>query len=149
MRTGRGGLVSRIGVPAGALETVLINPLRSRRIAEALGRLARNDRVDTVMLARFGHLDGLEATPPQPRNLILLSDLLALCRKLVEQLGALRKPCAGLAPEAAGCTTATSSTSAATATGCGPIRICGVPCNERTATQVRPLGGEHDGCRTA
>ena len=55
------------------------------------------------MLARFGCLDGLGPTPPQPRNLILLSDLLALRRKLVEQLGALRKLCSGLAPEATGC----------------------------------------------
>ena len=85
------------------IETVLVNPLRSRRFAEALGQLAKNDRVDAAMLARFGHLDGLEPTRPQPLNLILLSDLLALRRKLVEQRGALRKLCAGLAPEASGC----------------------------------------------
>ena len=89
------------------LETVLVNPLRSRRFAEAIGRLAKNDRVDAAMLARFGLLDGLEATPPLPRNLQLLSDWLALRRKLVEQLGALRKLCAELAPEAAGCPGAT------------------------------------------
>ena len=39
------------------LETVLVNPLRSRRFAEAIGRLAKNDRVDAAMLARFGLLD--------------------------------------------------------------------------------------------
>ena len=55
------------------------------------------------MLARFGLLDGLEATPPQPHNLQLLNDLLALRRKLLEQLGALRKLAAELDPEAAGC----------------------------------------------
>ena len=85
------------------LETVLVNPLRSRRFAEAIGRLAKNDRVDAAMLARFGLLDGLEATPPQPHNLQLLNDLLALRRKLLEQLGALRKLAAELDPEAAGC----------------------------------------------
>ena len=84
-------------------ETVLVNPLRSRRFAEAIGRLAKNDRVDAAMLARFGLLDGLEATPPQPHNLQLLNDLLALRRKLLEQLGALRKLAAELDPEAAGC----------------------------------------------
>ena len=94
------------GLAEAGLETVLVNPLRSRRFAEAIGRLAKNDRVDAAMLARFGLLDGL-ATPPQPRNLQLLSDLLALRRKLVEQLGALRKLCAELAPEAAGCPGAT------------------------------------------
>ena len=89
------------------LETVLVNPLRSRRFAEAIGRLAKNDRVDAAMLARFGLLDGLDATPPQPRNLQHLSDLLALRRKLVEQLGALRKLCAELDPAAASCPRAT------------------------------------------
>ena len=88
------------------LQTVLVNPLRSRRFAEALGQCAKNDRVDAAMLARFGQLDNLETTPPQQRNLQLLSDLLALRRKLVEQLDALRKLCAELAPEAAACPSA-------------------------------------------
>ena len=89
------------------IETILVNPLRSRRFAEALGLLAKNDRVDAAMLAQFGHLEGHEATPPQPHNLTLLRDLLALRRKLIEQLGALRKLAAELAPEAAGCPGAT------------------------------------------
>ena len=83
------------------LQTVLVNPLRSRRFAEALGQLAKNDRVDAAMLARFGLLEGLESTPPQAHNLQLLSDLLALRRKLVVQCAALRKLCAELDPEAA------------------------------------------------
>lgn len=83
------------------LETVLVNPLRSRRFAEATGQLAKNDRVDASMLARFGLLRDLQTTPPRQGNLRLLSDLLALRRKLVEQLGALRKLCAELDPEAA------------------------------------------------
>ncbi len=89
------------------LETVLVNPLRSRRFAEAIGTLAKNDRVDAAMLASFGLLAGLEGTPPQPHNLKLLSDLLVLRRKLVEQLGALRKLCAELDPAAASCPCAT------------------------------------------
>ena len=89
------------------LDTVAVNPLRSRRFAEAIGKLAKNDRVDAAMLARFGLLDGLDSTPPQAGNLRLLSDLLALRRKLVEQLGALRKLLAELDPEAAGCPGAT------------------------------------------
>ena len=60
------------------LQTVLVNPVRSRRFAEAIGQLAKNDRVDASMLARFGLLDGLESTPPQQDILYQLSDLLAL-----------------------------------------------------------------------
>ena len=66
------------GLFDAGIETVLGNPLRSRRFAEAIGKLAKNDRVEAAMRARFGLLDGLEATPPQPHNLQLLSDLLAL-----------------------------------------------------------------------
>ena len=86
------------------LETVLVNPLRSRRFAEAVGVLAGNDRVDAAMLARFGLVDGLEGTPPRPRNLLLLGDLLALRRKLVEQLAAGAGSAAGAPSRAACCT---------------------------------------------
>ena len=81
------------GLFDAGIETVLGNPLRSRRFAEAIGKLAKNDRVEAAMRARFGLLDGLEATPPQPHNLQLLSDVLALRRKLGAELD----------PEAAGC----------------------------------------------
>lgn len=91
---------------AAGIETVLVNPLRSRRFAEALGRLAKNDRVDAGMLARFGLLDDLAATPPRPENLRQLSDLLTLRRKLLEQLGALRKLCAELDPDSVRCPSA-------------------------------------------
>ena len=73
------------------LETVLANPLHARRFAQALGRRAKNDKVDAAVLARYGLLDSLESTPPVPGNLRRLSDLLALRRKLVAQRDALRK----------------------------------------------------------
>ena len=76
---------------AAGIDTVLANPLRSRRFAEALGHLAKNDRVDALMLATFGLLDNLRAVPPKAENLRDLSDLVALRRKLVEQREALRK----------------------------------------------------------
>ena len=85
------------------IDTILVNPRRSRRFAEDLGQLAKNDRVDASMLARFGLLEDLGTTLPGPRNLTLLSDLLACRRKLVSQLDALRKLSAELDPEAAPC----------------------------------------------
>jgi transposase len=41
----------------------LINPRQGRDFAKSLGRLAKTDRVDAMMLARFG-----EATKPEPRE---------------------------------------------------------------------------------
>ncbi len=77
------------------LETVVVNPLRSRRFAQALGRIAKNDRVDASMLARYGLLDGLDSTPPKAANLRLLSDLLAELDPAAARAGALA--CDGLA----------------------------------------------------
>jgi transposase len=42
----------------------LINPRQGRDFAKSLGRLAKTDRVDAMMLARFG-----EATKPEPREI--------------------------------------------------------------------------------
>ncbi len=58
-------------------EVVLVNPLRARRFAEALGHLAKTDRVDAVMLARLGTVLGdLEPVAPQDAFLNRLEDLL-------------------------------------------------------------------------
>ena len=107
------------------LQTVLVKPLRSRRFAEALGQNAKNDRVDAAMVARFGLLDSLATTPPQERNLQLLSDLLTLRRKLVEHLGSLRKLCSELAPEAAACPAASRKALQADLASCDQrMRAC-------------------------
>ena len=70
------------------LETVAVNPLRSRRFAEAIGRLAKNDRVDASMLARYGLLSDLAGTPPKAPILHRLNDLIAIRRKHVAQRAA-------------------------------------------------------------
>ncbi len=132
------------GLAEAGLETVLVNPLRSRRFAQAIGQLAKNDRVDAAMLARFGLLDGLDATPPLPRNLQLLSDWLALRRKLVEQLGALRKLCAELAPEAAGCPGATLDALQADSASCECRMLTCIAADtalSRRAASIRSIPG--------
>ena len=83
------------------LETVAVNPLRSRRFAEAIGRLAKNDRVDASMLARYGLLSGLAATPPKAPILHRLNDLMAIRRKHVAQRAAQLKLHSQLDPDTA------------------------------------------------
>ncbi len=58
---------------------VLVNPLRTRRFAEALGLLAKTDTLDATALAAYGtaFLD-LPATPPRSAFLEQLADLLVL-----------------------------------------------------------------------
>ena len=47
----------------------VVNPLRSRLFAEALGQLAKTDKVDARMLAMLGAMTRPKATPPLPANL--------------------------------------------------------------------------------
>lgn len=42
----------------------IVNPLRARLFAESIGALAKTDTVDARMLALFGQMTGLTATPP-------------------------------------------------------------------------------------
>ena len=126
------------------LETILVNPLRSRRFAEAIGQLAKNDRVDASMLARYGLLKDLDCTPPKPHKLRLLSDLLALRRKLVEQLGALRKLRAELDPDAApACDPAVNAIASAIADLDARMQACiaSDPTLARRAAIIRSIPG--------
>ena len=66
-------------------EVVLINPLRARRFAEAMGFLAKTDRVDTLMLAKLGAvLVDLEPVAPRDAFLSRLEDLLVTRDKHVD-----------------------------------------------------------------
>lgn len=53
----------------------VVNPLRSRLFAEALGTRAKTDRVDAKMLALLGHALAPQATPPAPQALEALQEL--------------------------------------------------------------------------
>ncbi len=73
-------------------EVVLVNPLRARRFAEAMGHLAKTDRVDALMLARLGTMLGdLEPVAPQEAFLSRLEDLLVARAKHVDARTMLRQ----------------------------------------------------------
>lgn len=71
---------------AAKLPVAVINPRQARDFAKSLGRLAKTDKIDALMLARFG-----ESVHPEPRNLpdeqaIQLQALLVRRRQLIEML---------------------------------------------------------------
>ena len=74
---------------AAGVETVAVRPDCARRFAEALGLLVKTDRVDAEVLARYGRLEGLEATAPLDAALAELQDLVLVRRRYVDE-------CAGL-----------------------------------------------------
>lgn len=80
-----GGLEVRVAAElvAAGVPVAVVNPRQVRDFARASGRLAKNDRIDAVVLARFGH-----AVKPEPRGVPepeqrLLSDLVTRRRQLV------------------------------------------------------------------
>ena len=71
------------------VETVAVRPDCARRFAEALGLLVKTDRVDAKVLARYGRIEGLEATAPLDAALAELQDLVLLRRRCVADRAAL------------------------------------------------------------
>lgn len=65
------------------LAYVKANPRQVRRFAEATGTLAKTDRVDAIVLARFGALLQPSATPPRSEAVDQLAELVAARRSLV------------------------------------------------------------------
>jgi transposase len=53
----------------------IVNPLRARLFAESVGSLAKTDKVDARMLAAFGQMAGLRATPPLPETIENLREI--------------------------------------------------------------------------
>lgn len=81
-------LVAALG--ASGVPVAVVNPRQVRDFAKATGRLAKNDRIDAQVLARFA-----EAVQPRPRPLPdaetkALGELLARRRQLVAMLTAER-----------------------------------------------------------
>lgn len=58
------------------LAVSVINPYRSRKFADALGELAKTDKIDAVVLARYAELIGPEARAPAPKPLAELTELI-------------------------------------------------------------------------
>lgn len=61
-----------------------LNPRHVRRFAEATGTLAKTDRVDAIVLARFGTLIEPECRPVRSETLDQLAQLLAARRALIK-----------------------------------------------------------------
>ena len=62
---------------AAGLPLAKVNPRQARRFAEAVGRLAKTDRIDAAMLAHMGALLEPDLTPPAAPILDDLKDLRA------------------------------------------------------------------------
>ncbi len=69
---------------AAGLPVVVVNPRQVRDFARALGILAKTDRIDAMVLARFGEKVDPPVRPLPDADLSALADLLGRRRQLVE-----------------------------------------------------------------
>jgi transposase len=60
---------------AAGFSVAIVNPYRSRKLADALGQLAKTDAIDARTLALYGEAIGPEATPVPAKNLAELQEL--------------------------------------------------------------------------
>tara|TARA_R110000868_G_scaffold247130_1_gene503617 strand:+ start:73 stop:1050 length:978 start_codon:yes stop_codon:yes gene_type:complete len=70
-------------------DVAVVNPYRSRKLADALGHLAKTDAIDARTLARFGQALRPRTTPPPPETVAALRELVAARRAAVAEAGAL------------------------------------------------------------
>ena len=71
---------------AAGLPVAVINPLRSRLFAEALGQLAKTDSIDARMLALFGESLSPQATPPLPESVEELHEIVRARQESSQEL---------------------------------------------------------------
>jgi len=75
---------------AEGLRVAVINPLRSRLFAEALGQLAKTDPIDARMLALFGESLSPQATLPVPELIEELQEIVRSRQEAAEELAAFK-----------------------------------------------------------
>lgn len=75
---------------AAGFRVAVINPLRSRLFAEALGQLAKTDPIDARMLALLGESLSPQAVPPVPEIVEELHEIVRARQEATDELTALK-----------------------------------------------------------
>lgn len=88
--TGRYHRLAHEGLFAAGLPVAVVNPLRTRRVADTLGQLAKTDRIDARTLALFAAMITPQTVAPESPALARLRELLAARRQLCEERVALQ-----------------------------------------------------------
>lgn len=73
---------------SAGFEVAVVNPRQPRDFAKATGQLAKTDRIDAKILARFGAVIGPRTSELPSENQLLLDELVGRRRQLVDMLTA-------------------------------------------------------------
>jgi transposase len=76
---------------AGGYAVAVVNPYRSRKLADALGALAKTDRIDARVLALFAEALAPACTEPDPKPLAEIKELVLARNKMAIERGALEQ----------------------------------------------------------
>jgi len=75
------------GLAGAGLPLAVVNPAQIRAFARAVGRLAKTDRLDAEIIARFADQVRPEARPVADKDAQALGELVARRRQVVEMIG--------------------------------------------------------------
>jgi len=78
--------MSPAGLVSAGVQVAVVNPRQTQRFGQALGVLAKTDRVDAGVLARFSAMTGLEPRPLKDAALRDLDEEVARRRQVIEML---------------------------------------------------------------
>lgn len=84
--TGRYERLAATSIAAAGIAVAVVNPRQARDLAKAIGRLAKTDKIDAFVLARFARAVEPEASVIPDEQAIALQGILARRRQLIEML---------------------------------------------------------------
>ena len=84
--TGRYERLAATSIAAAGIAVAVVNPRQARDFAKAIGRLAKTDRIDAFILARFAGAVGPKASVIPDEEALALQGVLARRRQLIEML---------------------------------------------------------------
>lgn len=84
--TGRYERRAALALMDAGLEVAVVNPRQPRDFAKASGQLAKTDAIDARILAQFGAVIGPRPSARPPENQLILDELVARRRQLVEMI---------------------------------------------------------------
>lgn len=87
--TGKWHRATHLALFEADLPVAVVNPYRSRKLADALGQLAKTDKVDAMVLALFAERIRPHITPPPSAKIAELRELSAARRSAVKDRSAL------------------------------------------------------------
>jgi transposase len=91
--TGKFHRVAHRTLTANGFEVAIVNPLRSRRFAQALGELAKTDSIDARLLAILGETLAPKSVPPRSQALEELQELVHARNAATAEAAALSNRC--------------------------------------------------------